>query len=178
MRSIQSSKCFLPNKRASMDHAPGPIIARVAPSVAKMMGSHGSRAWKKTTKISTIATSVPNSGVHKPMRRNIPAPPATKCRMICAGRAASPRWRIPHSRRTMANSTRCSRSPLPGQPSANVENKRCNCALWRAHRLSLRVDGYVACLKPLFSGFRYQLFGGVDGVGSSIIPRLSPIVTA
>lgn len=31
------SKCFRPNKRASIDHAPGPIIAKVAPEVANKM---------------------------------------------------------------------------------------------------------------------------------------------
>ncbi len=39
---FQLAKCFLPNSRASIDHAPGPIIARVTPSIAKMKEIHGS----------------------------------------------------------------------------------------------------------------------------------------
>jgi len=34
-RIFQLAKCFLPNSRASIDHAPGPIIARVTPSIAR-----------------------------------------------------------------------------------------------------------------------------------------------
>jgi len=34
--------CFLPKRRASMDHAPGPIMATVAPRVARMIGIQGS----------------------------------------------------------------------------------------------------------------------------------------
>ena len=70
---FQLTKRFLPNNFASIDHAPGPIIARVTLSVAKRMHIHGSRVWKKMMDISIIATSVPTTGVHKPTRRNIPA---------------------------------------------------------------------------------------------------------
>lgn len=89
---FQLTKRFLPNSFASIDHAPGPIIARVTPSVAKMMHNHGSRVWKKKMDISMIATSVPTTGVHKPARSNIPAPAPTKCRMIWAELGGCPKW--------------------------------------------------------------------------------------
>jgi hypothetical protein len=66
--------CFLPKSLASADQAPGPIIAKVAPRIAKIMGIKGSPAPKKAIQISTIATSVPTTGVHRPTRRNNPAP--------------------------------------------------------------------------------------------------------
>ena len=39
--------CFLPKSRASIDQAPGPIIAKVAPRAASMMGIHGSPGCEK-----------------------------------------------------------------------------------------------------------------------------------
>jgi len=89
---VQLTKRFLPNSLASIDHAPGPIIAKVTPSVAKMMHIHGSRAWKKMRDTSMIATSVPTTGVHKPARRNIPAAAPSKCRGIWAELGGCPKW--------------------------------------------------------------------------------------
>jgi hypothetical protein len=89
---FQLTKRFLPNSLASIDHAPGPIIARVTPSVAKMMHIHGSRVWKKMRDISMIATSVPTTGVHKPTRRNIPAAAPTKSKTIWAELGGCPKW--------------------------------------------------------------------------------------
>ena len=81
--------CFLPKSRASMDQAPGPTIAKIAPSTAIARGVHGSPECEKNREnaIDTLATaaSVPATGVHKPTRRSIPAPITTICRMTVAG---------------------------------------------------------------------------------------------
>jgi hypothetical protein len=37
----QVQMCFWPKRQASMDHAPGPIIAMVAPKVARTIGIQG-----------------------------------------------------------------------------------------------------------------------------------------
>jgi len=62
-----------------MDQAPGPTIARVAPSVANMTGIHESPERENAIHTSARATTVPVTGVHKPTRRNIPAQAAMTC---------------------------------------------------------------------------------------------------
>ena len=56
-----------------MDHAPGPIIATVAPKVAKTIGNPLTASARTNNHSSTIATIVPAIGVHKPTRSSIPA---------------------------------------------------------------------------------------------------------
>ena len=75
--------CFLPNSHASIDQAPGPIIANVALSVARMMGIRRSPAREKRIQISTKQVSVPINGVHKPIKINI-----DKTAPISSGKAA------------------------------------------------------------------------------------------
>ena len=85
--------CFLPKRRASMDQAPGPIIAKVAPRVANMMGMNGLAGREKAIQTSTMATSVPAIGVHKPTRRGIPALAAIICGRIgvnCGPKCGNP----------------------------------------------------------------------------------------
>lgn len=76
--------CFLPNSRASIDQAPGPTIAKVAPRIASIRGTSGSPTRNKTIHSSTMVTSAPPTGVHKPTRRSIPAPAAMVCGVIGA----------------------------------------------------------------------------------------------
>lgn len=66
--------CFLPNSRASIDQAPGPIIAIVALSVARMIGIEGSAMRERITQTSIKLTSVPTTGVHRPTKMNIDKP--------------------------------------------------------------------------------------------------------
>jgi hypothetical protein len=77
--------CFLPNSRASIDQAPGPIIANVALSVATMTGIQACTPRERRTQTSIKLTSVPTIGVHRPSKINIdkPAP-------MTSGRAADP----------------------------------------------------------------------------------------
>lgn len=73
---------FLPKRRASIDQAPGPTIAKVAPRAASIMGVHGSPEREKAIHTSTAATRVPATGVHKPTRRRVPAPAPMTCGRI------------------------------------------------------------------------------------------------
>ena len=66
--------CFLPNSRASMDQAPGPIIAKVAPRAASTMGINGSPGRENAIHISTMVTVAPASGVHKTGEKKYPRP--------------------------------------------------------------------------------------------------------
>ena len=120
---------FLPKSRASMDQAPGPTIAKTAPRTACTMGINGSSECEKYREkaIHTLAmaASVPATGVHKPIRRSIPATAPMICRttIVTGGVASTPT--IPKWMSAAAVSTRKSRRPAPGQPLANVENSRC-----------------------------------------------------
>ena len=68
--------CFLPNRRASTDQAPGPIMANVTPRTAGIKGSQEPVGREIRIQTSVRPTSVPTKGVHKPTRINIPKPAA------------------------------------------------------------------------------------------------------
>jgi hypothetical protein len=149
--------CFLPKSRESMDQAPGPIIAKAAPSTACITAIHGSpeceRSREKATHRLTMAAKDPVTGVHRPTRRSNPAPaPMTSSTAVVNGGA----WRRPTiAKRISANpvSSRRSRRPMPGQPSANVEKSRCNPHLFQRMR-------FATVSKHAKLGTDYPLFGG------------------
>jgi hypothetical protein len=145
---------FLPKSRASMDHAPGPTIAKMAPRTACMMGTHGppesESCADKATHTLTTATSPPATGVHRPIRRSMPAPAPMSCRtMIVSG---VPARKLTIAEKTIAEqvSTRKSSRPTPGQPFANVEKRRC-----KGQRKE-----FVRKLERLKLGTVYTTFGG------------------
>lgn len=77
-----------------MDQAPGPTIATIAPSVAWIMGNHGSLVCEKYLEpaihILTTASSAPATGVHKPAKMSSPAPiEMTSGTMISKGGSVS-----------------------------------------------------------------------------------------
>ena len=76
--------CLLPNNLASMDHAPGPIIAKLAPRAAKIMAAHASAALERAIHSSIVASNVPATGVQRPTRRNTPVPIAKRCGIAVA----------------------------------------------------------------------------------------------
>jgi hypothetical protein len=78
-----------------MDHAPGPIIARVALKVAKMIGIPELPALEQTIHSSAIVIIVPATGVHKPTRSSIPATAANMCGTIDANCDVSLKCAIP-----------------------------------------------------------------------------------
>jgi len=116
---------FLPNCRASTDQAPGPIIARVTPRVARIKGIQEAVGRDKRIQPSVRPTSVPTKGVHNPIKINIPKPAA-----MSSGKAANHEASVSRLTaqlvRTAAVSARCNRSPRPGQPFAKFEKRRCN----------------------------------------------------
>jgi hypothetical protein len=65
--------CFLPKSRASMDHAPGPIIAVAPLSVARAIGIHGSFVWVIAIESWMMKISAPTIGVQRPIRSSIAA---------------------------------------------------------------------------------------------------------
>jgi hypothetical protein len=77
--------CFLPNRRASIDQAPGPIAARLNPNVANMIEMRGLPPLEKAIQTSNTATRLPAIGVHKPTRSSIPAAAPIMGAAISAG---------------------------------------------------------------------------------------------
>jgi hypothetical protein len=116
------SKCLRPNRRASMDHAPGPIIASAAPDAANRMEIPPLPAPEQAIHTSSTAINVPQTGVHKPRSSSIPAPVPIRCG---TDKDASLRRPNPKQNRNAAVIARCRRSPLPGQPFGNAEKRRC-----------------------------------------------------
>jgi hypothetical protein len=155
-----------------MDQAPGPIIAKAAPRTACMMAIHGSPECesnrRKAIHTLTMAANDPASGVHRPTRRNNPAPAPMTCGTAIVNGGDSRRPTI--AKRISANpvSSRRSRRPMPGQPSANVENSRCNPHLFSAYEIRNSIETRE-------TGNGASPFWGIY---SSMIPRFRAIVTA
>ena len=115
---------FQPNRCASIDHRPGPSIARAAPAVANNSRTHLSPDWISIFQISMRATEVPTIGVHKPAISRIPAAIESNVRMLKFMGA----WLVsPEAARTTTAEPMTKRmrsKPTPGQPPANVEYSR------------------------------------------------------
>ena len=77
--------CFLPNRRASIDQAPGPIAARLNPNVANMIEMSGLPKLEKAIHTSNTAIRLPAIGVQKPTTSSIPAAAPTIGAAISAG---------------------------------------------------------------------------------------------
>jgi hypothetical protein len=58
--------CFLPNRRASIDQAPGPIIAKAAAKIACARVTHGSPECEENSEIAihTLAAAPSQRGEH------------------------------------------------------------------------------------------------------------------
>jgi len=79
--------CFRPKSRASMDQAPGPTIAKLAPRTASPIGMQESPGSEIAIHNSARVMTDPATGVHKPARRRIPAQPAMICGATNSGAA-------------------------------------------------------------------------------------------
>ena len=115
---------FHPKRRASMDHKPGPNIARPPPMVASKSGAQRSPARVRTCPNASKATSVPAIGVHRPGIRRIPDPARNaEVIVVCVGGLLH---RVELARTTSAEPPirRMRSKPVPGQPPANVEYRR------------------------------------------------------
>jgi len=115
---------FHPKSRASIDHKPGPNIARAAPAVPNKSQTQRSPELVKIFQSSISAMQDPTIGVHKPMLKRIPAPNDSTATIVIF-RGGSPHSLTP-ARMTSTDPTtnRMRSNPVPGHPPANVEYKR------------------------------------------------------
>lgn len=151
-----------------MDHAPGPIMARLTPRAASKSGIDGSAGRRRNVQISTTAIPAPAIGVHKPMTSRTPAPRPIACGTSVTS-AVGPRRQVMAQRTTALPVTSlCSRSPRPGRPLAKVEKSRCK---------NIPVTHYGNRGEPERGKGRAGI-SYFRGVESSIIPRLRPMATA
>lgn len=121
------SKCFRPKRRASIDHAPGPIIASVRPNAASIMEMPAPSTQENAIHDSTTAINAPQTGVHKPSSSNAPALAPMRCG---TDEDVPPICQKLKPNRNAAVTTRCSRRPMPGQPFGNTEKRRCKSHLF------------------------------------------------
>jgi len=140
-----------------MDQAPGPIIARLMPSVAKTIANDGVPGWTKAIHTSTMLASTPATGVHMPPRIKRPAAAPTICGTRSRAGAPALTAAIPWARRAPPASIRRSRIPPPGEPSANVENSRCKVSrLKRKEFAAGREDPKWGSGTPTFVGLQFD----------------------
>lgn len=147
---------FLPKRLASTDHWPGPIIAKLAPLVARSSEIQPTSLLEKAVQSPTAATVAPASGVQNPTRRNAPAAAPSICGIVkklialkCAAQLKS----------EPAVANRSNKSPTPGHPLANVENNRCR-GPPPAHTLPPQASLLEKGEQPQKEGLSYTPFGG------------------
>ena len=115
---------FRPNRRASTDHAPGPIIASATPNAANTIGIDELLNWNKRRANSAPARNKPAMGVQRPTIKSTEQAAASNCRAmenVTAG-AAGP---LMNCRRGVAVTARRNSKPIPGQLSGNIEKSLC-----------------------------------------------------
>jgi hypothetical protein len=117
---------FQPKRRASIDHRPGPNIARAAPAVPNNNQTHRSPGSVIIFQTSISATEVPTTGVHKPAISKIPAPIASTARIATFKGGSLHSLKPVRTISAEPTTTRMRSSPMPGQPPANVEYRRRN----------------------------------------------------
>jgi len=118
-----------------MDHAPGPISARVTAHTANIAQFQIWAGDERAIHTSAQPATTPARGVHKPAMSSRPERPPITCgapRVSLGADTAQYSKALPTSKRWI-------NSPAPGGPSANVENSRCTCipssAYGRGHGL-------------------------------------------
>ena len=91
--------CFLPNRRASIDQAPGPIIANAAAKIARARVTHGSPECEENREIAShtlaVAASTPATGVNMPTTRSTAVAIPITCRTTVNGGGPSRTLLIP-----------------------------------------------------------------------------------
>ena len=113
---------FLPNRRASMDQAPGPSIARAALITANRISAQKLPFPENAAHPSKIARAPPAMGVHKPTLSSRAAAPGIALRNEESAEVNS----APSSVKTaIAATSRRHKIPIPGEPRAKVEYSRC-----------------------------------------------------
>jgi hypothetical protein len=117
---------FQPKRRASIDHSPGPNIARAAPAVPNKSQTHLSPGSIIIFQISMSATEVPTMGVHNPATRRMPAPMASTAGMVTFKGGSIRSLEAARTTSEEPITKRRRSKPVPGQPPANVEYSRRN----------------------------------------------------
>src|SRR5260370_18706374 len=108
---------LLPNRRASIDQAPGPSIASATPTAASRIRAQGSPAREKTAQTARPASMLPAIGVHRPaQRRRAIAPSITAIDDRLKLKALPLKWKA-----RIAAVTRRDKSPIPAHPRAKLE---------------------------------------------------------
>jgi hypothetical protein len=114
-----------PKRRASMDHNPGPNIARAAAAVPNSSHTHLSPATVSIFQISINAMEVPAMGVHKPTINSIPAPIKSTAGIVTfIGGRSLHSLKLARTTSEEPTTKRMRSKPVPGQPPANVEYNR------------------------------------------------------
>lgn len=135
-----------PNKRASRDHTPGPIMASAIHIAARRILFQGSLDLVTAAHNANAATTHPETGVHKPTDRSAPA--------IIGGTLMGCPASNPRSRKAKialpATSLRI-RRPAPGQPCAYVEKRR------RKTIFTFSVPDYGYCHQASTGSVRHSL---------------------
>jgi len=119
-----ASTRFHPKRRASMDHNPGPNIARASPMVPKNSGVDRIATRVSTCKTEINATDVPAIGVQRPRIKSIPE--TSRNAEIISEVVEALLDSVELARNTNATPAirRNKSRPAPGQPPANVEYSR------------------------------------------------------
>jgi hypothetical protein len=148
---------FLPYRRASIDQAPGPIIANAAAKIACEKATHGSPECEENREIAiqtlTAAASAPATGVNMPTNRSTAAAMPIICSATVKGGGPSRMLLIPKITSATPLSVRRRRRPAPGHPSANVENSRCTVSHQENRRfLKESTDPNLGWGDPSFGG--------------------------
>src|SRR5438045_3364795 len=147
-----------------MDHAPGPISAKLTANTANMAIFQIWAGDEKAIHPSAHPATTPATGVHKPAMSRTPASAPITWVAVNSPLGVA----IALYTRAAPTSKRWIKSPAPGGPAANVENSRCKCIPFSAYG----------------SGNGFETFHSAEaaphfwGIYSSMIPRLSPMVTA
>jgi len=113
-----------PNRRASRDHAPGPIMASATHIAAKRILLQGSPDLVIRARNANVATRHPETGVHSPTHRSAPAIIAVSSRIVGWTGCTAVNSLRPWVTTAVQATSRRTRRPAPGQPCANVEKRR------------------------------------------------------
>lgn len=182
LRRGGASTRFHPNRRASIDHRPGPNMARAPAMVPSKRRSHKPAVRVSICQISIRAANAPAIGVQRPGIRRIPHPPNNAYVVVLA--IGGPLHRAELAWKTSAEPTTKRRrsSAVPGQPPANVEYKRRNTYPFVQIRVSHCSCSWIPQRESRLSLFRVWHAGATGRQAgrnySSMIPRFRPIMAA
>ncbi len=137
MRGAGSTR-FHPNRRASIDHNPGPSMARAPPMVASKRATHLSPVIVIICQTSSKATKAPAMGVHRPGMRSSPNSARNKDVSVVLIGGSLQRVELARTISAEPRTRRMRSKPIPGRPPANVEYSRRKTHLSNSKSLILR----------------------------------------